>query len=147
MNFQAAINSYNKVGLESSVIGSDPHHLIQMLFDGALLAISNAKIRMQQNDIPAKGKSISHAIRIIGEGLDASLDKNIGGKLAQDLSSLYGYMLKRLVEANANNDASLLDEVARLLAELKDAWASIKPASPAKATRIQQNSQPVYNMR
>ena len=147
MNSQAAINSYNKVGLESSVIGADPHHLILMLFDGALLAIGNAKIRMQQNDIPAKGKSISHAIRIIGEGLDASLDKNIGGKLAQDLSSLYAYMLRRLVEANANNDVSALDEVAGLLTELKDAWASIKPAAPVATTRTQQNAAPVYSMR
>lgn len=134
MNSQAAINSYNKVGMESGVIAADPHHLILMLFDGALLAISNAKIRMQQKDIPAKGKSISHAIRIIGEGLDASLDKKVGGKLAQDLSSLYSYMLKRLVDANANNDLSALDEVARLLNELKEAWAAIKPAAAVRST-------------
>jgi flagellar secretion chaperone FliS len=147
MNFQAAINSYNKVGLESEVIGADPHRLILMLFDGALLAVGNAKIRMQQNDIPAKGKSISHAIRIIGEGLDASLDKNIGGKLAQDLSSLYGYMLKRLVEANVKNDIAALDEVTRLLTELKDAWASIKPAPSSSPTQGAHNVQLTYGMR
>lgn len=133
MNSQAAINSYIKVGMESGVIAADPHHLILMLFDGALLAISNAKIRMQQKDIPAKGKSISHAIRIIGEGLDASLDKKVGGKLAQDLSSLYVYMLKRLVDANANNDVNALDEVTRLLIEIKDAWAVIKPVAEPSA--------------
>ena len=143
MNSQAAINSYNKVGLESGVISADPHRLIMMLFEGALLAIGNAKTKMQQNDIPAKGKSISHAIKIIGEGLDASLDKNIGGKLAQDLSSLYNYMLKRLVDANANNDASALDEVTRLLTELKDAWEAIRSA----ATRSTHDAQPVYTMR
>ena len=133
MNTQAAINSYNKVGLESGVIAADPHRLILMLFDGALLAISNARIKMQQKDIPAKGKSISHAIRIIGEGLDGSLDKKAGGKLAQDLSSLYGYMLKRLVDANANNDVNALDEVTRLLTELTDAWAAIKPTAASSA--------------
>ncbi len=143
MNSQAAINAYNKVGLESGVISADPHRLIMMLFEGALLAIGNAKTKMQQNDIPAKGKSISHAIKIIGEGLDASLDKNIGGKLAQDLSSLYNYMLKRLVDANANNDASALDEVTRLLTELKDAWEAIRSA----ATRSTHDAQPVYTMR
>ncbi len=142
MNTQAAINSYNKVGLESGVIAADPHRLIVMLFDGALLAISNARIKMQQKDIPAKGKSISHAIRIIGEGLDGSLDKKVGGKLAQDLSSLYGYMLKRLVDANANNDVNVLDEVTRLLTELKDAWAAIKPA--AASAQIAQKGQMAY---
>ena len=143
MNSQAAITAYNKVGLESGVISADPHRLIMMLFEGALLAIGNAKTKMQQNDIPAKGKSISHAIKIIGEGLDASLDKKVGGKLAQDLSSLYNYMLKRLVDANANNDASALDEVTRLLTELKDAWEAIRSA----ATRSTHDAQPVYTMR
>ncbi len=147
MNSQAAINSYNKIGLESGVIAADPHRLILMLFEGALLAIGNAKTRLHQNDIAAKGKSISHAIRIIGEGLDASLDKKVGGKLAQDLSSLYNYMLKRLVDANAKNDVAALDEVTRLLTELKEAWESIRPIPSATPVQSTHNAQLVYTMK
>ena len=130
----AAINTYNTVGMESNVIAAAPHELILMLFEGALLAIKNAKIKTQQNDFAAKGKSITHAIRIIGEGLNASLDKNVGGKLALDLSMLYDYMIKRLVDANAKNDVAALDEVSKLLSELKEAWETIKPSTtPAPA--------------
>lgn len=127
----AAINAYNTVGMESNVIAADPHKLILMLFEGALLAIQNARVKTLQNDFASKGKSISHAIRIIGEGLNASLDKNVGGKLAQDLSMLYDYMIRRLVDANAKNDVGALDEVSRLLTELKEAWEAIKPGAPA----------------
>lgn len=123
----AATQAYAKVGLESGALTADPHKLISMLFQGALLAIANAKNGMLRKDIPAKGAAISKAILIIGEGLQGSLDKNVGGELAQSLDALYGYMCARLVHANAHNDMAALDEIAGLLNELKDAWDTIRP--------------------
>jgi len=127
MNATTAINAYTKVGIESSAASADPHKLISMLFQGALLSIANAKNGIMRKDIPAKGAAISKAMAIIGEGLHASLDKNTGGEVAQNLSSLYDYMVIRLVEANLKNDITILDEVTYLLADLKDAWDSIRP--------------------
>jgi flagellar secretion chaperone FliS len=127
MNTTAAINAYNDVSLETSVIGADPHKLISMLFEAALLAIAKAKNEMLQNHTATKGKPISHAIAIIGEGLNASLDKSVGGEMAQNLSALYDYMVARLVAANVNNDVAILDEVTHLLTELQGAWDSIRP--------------------
>ncbi|WP_310452396.1 flagellar export chaperone FliS [Sulfuritalea sp.] len=127
MNATAAIDSYNKVGKESAVNGADPHELIAMLFQGALLAIADAKDEIARKETAAKGKSISKAIAIIGEGLNASLDLRVGGDLAQNLSALYSYMVSRLVAANLNNDIAVLDEVTRLLTELAGAWNDIRP--------------------
>lgn len=143
MNTNSAISAYTKIGTESGVIGADPHMLISLLFKGALLAIANAKSEVLRKDTSAKGKSISKAIAIIGEGLNASLDKNAGGDLAQNLSSLYDYMTRRLVEANLKNDVAALDEVARLLTELTGAWDAIRPkimetaAQPNGSTDVQ----------
>ena len=100
MNAITAISAYKKVGIESSATSADPHKLISMLFQGALLAIANAKNQILKNETMAKGKSISHAISIIGEGLHASLDTRVEGQLVQDLSALYDYMLRRLIVAN-----------------------------------------------
>lgn len=137
MNTQTALKSYAKIGIESGVTGSDPHKLISLLYQGAVLAIANAKNGMLRKDIPAKGAAISKAMLIISEGLQASLDKNIGGELALNLDALYSYMCLRLAHANANNDPDALDEVARLLNELKGAWDSIRQltagAQPAAA--------------
>jgi flagellar secretion chaperone FliS len=127
MNTTAAINAYTDVGLETSVMGADAHKLVAMLFQGALLAISEAKYEMLNRRMEAKGMAISKAMAIIGEGLHPSLDMKAGGDIAQNLSALYSYMIKRLTEANLNNDATALDEVTRLLAELQDAWNSIRP--------------------
>lgn len=131
MNATTAIKAYAKVGIESSVTAADPHKLISMLFQGALQAIANAKGAMLRKDIPAKGAAISKAILIIDDGLNASLDKNVGGELAQNLGSLYEYMTLRLLNANMKNDIAILDEVTHLLTELKEAWDSIRPAGAA----------------
>lgn len=137
MSAHNALKAYTNVGVETSVNSADSHKLISMLFQGALLAIANAKNAMLRKDVPTKGKSITHAIRIIGEGLQASLDKNVGGKLTQDLDALYDYMMSRLVEANAKNDSAMLDEVARLLTELKSAWDGIRPVDNAPSPTAQ----------
>lgn len=131
MNASTAISSYQKVGAESAVTAADPHKLISMLYQGALLAINNAKNGILRKDIAAKGKAISHAISIIDDGLNASLDKKVGGQLAQNLSALYEYMGSRLLTANIKNDVAALDEVAGLLTDLKSAWDGIRPTNVA----------------
>jgi len=126
-----AINTYAKVGIDSGTAAADPHKLIMLLYQGALLAISTAKNQILRKDIAAKGKSISHAILIIDEGLKASLNKNVGGELAENLSNLYEYMGQLLLLANLKDDIAALDEVSGLLNELKSAWEEIRPMKQA----------------
>lgn len=143
MNATTATKAYAKIGVESGALAADPHKLIAMLYQGALLAIANAKNGMMREDIAAKGAAISKAISIIDEGLNASLDKSVGGDLAQNLSSLYGYMSSRLLTANLNNDMAALDEVARLLNDLKGAWDSIRTSDAAATSQLQENVMPI----
>lgn len=89
---------------------------------------------MEAKNIAAKGKAISKAINIIDNGLRASLDKNVGGEIALNLDALYAYMSERLLQANLQNAPDLIQEVIKLLSDLKGAWESIAPAAPAAAT-------------
>lgn len=126
-----AINAYSKVGLESGIAAASPHDLIIMLYQASVEAINNAKRQIAQGDIPGKGMSISRSISLIGSGLQASLDRDAGGEIAQNLYDLYDYMIHRLIQANINNDVAILDEVEKLLLDLLGAWESIKPQAPA----------------
>lgn len=117
--------NYATVGVETGVAAASPHKLILMLFDGALLALSSATTHMAEHNINEKGKSLSKAIDIIINGLRASLDLEVGGELAERLYALYDYMSARLLHANLHNDAAAIEEVSRLLGELKAAWEEI----------------------
>ncbi|MDY0014066.1 MAG: flagellar export chaperone FliS [Rhodocyclaceae bacterium] len=122
--------AYARVGVETGVSTADPHKLILMLFDGALLAIASAAVAMDAQDIPAKGNHISKAIEIITNGLKVSLDMEAGGELAGRLAALYDYMAERLLHANLRNSRPTLDEVAGLLRDLRDAWQQIGQSAP-----------------
>jgi len=122
---QTGVHAYAKVGMETGVVAASPHKLIVMLFDGALVALSTALNGMRSGNIAEKGKSISKAIMIIDSGLRAALDKKAGGEIAEGLDALYEYMSGRLLTANITNDPAILEEVQRLLIELRDAWNAI----------------------
>lgn len=144
MNTTAALKTYAKVGIESSIAGADPHKLITLLFEGALQAIANARNNIMHKNIPAKAISLARALAIIDEGLNASLNTEAGGELANKLASLYQYMVVRLVEANSQNDVAALDEVTQLLTDLHGAWNDIRPeviGSPKKAIQPATNMQ------
>lgn len=132
MNALTALKTYKNVGLESGVAAADPHKLILMLYQGALLAISSARNQMMKNETASKGASISKAIKIIDEGLKACLDIEAGGEIAKNLNDLYDYMNQRLLIANLKNDPAILDEIGGLLNELKGAWESISPTAQAR---------------
>lgn len=128
---RSGANAYAKVGVETGVLAASPHKLIAMLFDGALVALSTALVHMKAGNIAGKGQAISKAIRIIDEGLRASLDKEAGGGIAVSLDALYEYMNNRLLLGNLQNDPAMLEEVQRLLTELKGAWDGIDPVGTA----------------
>lgn len=122
---RSGANVYAKVGLETGVSSASPHSLIVMLFDGALIAVATALQNMKAGNIAAKGQAISKAITIIDSGLRASLNKEVGGDIANNLDALYEYMSNRLLLANLKNQPEMLEEVLGLIRELKGAWEAI----------------------
>ena len=133
---QANAHAYRRVGVETGVAAATPHQLVTMLFDGFGDAIAQARAALQRRDIEAKCKAITRAVRIVDEGLKASLDVRAGGKLAEDLLALYGYVALRLTQANLNSDAAALDECQTLLEPVRSAWAAIGPGV-ARAAEVQ----------
>ena len=120
-------NAYARVGVETGVMGASPHRLIVMLYQGARKAIALARLHLQQGNIAARGEAIGKAIQIVASGLQPSLNIEAGGEIAERLDGLYGYMTRRLLEANLKQSEAMLIEVDGLLATLEDAWIGIAP--------------------
>jgi flagellar secretion chaperone FliS len=127
----AFAGAYQKIGVETGVGAASPHQLVTMLFDGFNEAVGRAKRAMLLRDIEGKCKAITHAARIIDEGLRAPLNAEAGGKLALELKSLYGYVTLRLTQANLHNDVAALDECLRLIEPVRSAWIAIGPRADA----------------
>ncbi|MBW7861405.1 MAG: flagellar export chaperone FliS [Rhodocyclaceae bacterium] len=122
MNIRSA---YQTGGLEAEILGSSPHRLIKLLFDGAFAYIARARAHMAAGETQAKAEAITRAVDVISRGLRASLNLEKGGDLARSLDDLYEYIGLQLVKGHLQNDPVLLDEATELLHQIADAWEQI----------------------
>lgn len=129
-----AMREYKRISSRSAVEDANPHRLIQLLMERALTKIAMARGHIDRNAVAEKGRHIGDAIDIVAL-LQASLNDKPDRKLAGNFDALYDYMVRRLVESNLNNDVALLDEVAMLLRELKEAWDAIGEQAAAELDR------------
>jgi flagellar secretion chaperone FliS len=117
--------AYHNVGLETVLDSADPHKLVDLLFDGLVQAVAQARAAMARGDIATKGAQIGKAVRIIDEGLKPALNKDKGGDLAGNLEKLYEFCVNRLTYANLRNDDAALAEVVRVIEPLAQGWKEI----------------------
>ena len=125
--------AYQSAAAHGGVAASDPHGLIVMLMDGALERIAMARGAMQRNDVTEKARLLNRTVSIVAE-LRGSLDLSAGGQIAANLSELYDYMNRRLMLALANNQIEPLDEVSKLLTDIRGAWVAIP--QQARASKV-----------
>ena len=108
---------------ESSVLTATPEQLVVMLYDGARRFLFQAAVAMRQDDIATCNGRLQRAEAIIDE-LTATLDRSTG-ELADRLAGLYAFYRRTLTEARLERSPEKIDQVARLLAELREAWAQL----------------------
>ncbi|CAI8763165.1 MULTISPECIES: flagellar export chaperone FliS [Pseudomonas] len=129
MNPMRALRQYQKVNSHAQISEATPHRLVQMLMEGGLDRMAQAKGALARGDIAEKGLMLGKAIDIIiglNDGLDAQ--KSEDPAYIEQLSSLYAYMTNRLMQANIDNDPAIIDEVAQLLITVKTGWDAIADA-------------------
>lgn len=134
----SALNQYQKVGASGAAY-ADPHRLVQMLMEGVLSRVASAKGAQQRRELEQRAAHVNKAVEILG-GLRSGLDHERGGEIAGNLDSLYEYMQRQLLNAVIKQQTAPLDEVARLMTEIKGAWDAIGPQVREQAQAAQQQA-------
>jgi flagellar protein FliS len=116
--------AYLSTRATSSVHGASPHRLIALLFDACHENLAVAKGAIDRKEVKQKADAIKKAMEIIVR-LQAALDFEKGGQIATKLDDLYTFCTNRLALANAINDTTMIDEVYRVIAEIKLGWSQI----------------------
>jgi flagellar secretion chaperone FliS len=115
---------------EASVMTASPEQLVVMLYDGAGRFLRQAEGAMNGGGTWLQAsQKLSRAEAIIDELL-ATLDMD-AGEIAERLQAIYVFCKTRPTEARLERDPGRVDQVARLLADLRDAWATIEPPAVA----------------
>src|ERR1700688_4720341 len=131
MYAQNGAAQYRAVRSHGLLADASPTRLVQVMFEHILSHLASAQGcmgRIKDNrpvsDVVAKGASVGKAVGLINH-LNACLDMERGGEIAENLRALYVYMMGRLTLANATNDAAIVTEVCALVGKIKSAWDQI----------------------
>ena len=136
--------TYNPFGayLESKVLSASPLELVSLAYEGAIEAIRRARVCLLEKRIHDRSRAITKAQLILAE-LQRSLDFNRGGDLSLQLSRLYDYMQRRLIEANFQQAEAPLAEVENLLETVLESWRELaKQENPMMAVAAASSSSP-----
>lgn len=119
--------------LADRVMTATPAQRVVMLYDRLALDLARAR-----TDADGAQEHLNHAALIVGELL-GSLDQSAGGP-AENLASLYDYMLRQIWSAQLSGDVVGLTSVEANVWTLREAWTTIAAggaeaasASPALA--------------
>ncbi|MCC6275130.1 MAG: flagellar export chaperone FliS [Leptospiraceae bacterium] len=98
--------------------------LIVMLYEGAIRFLKIASENMTPRKYELVNNNIIKTQEIVTE-LILALNMDEGGKMANDLLSIYVYIKKRLLEANMKKDEKIIKEILGYFTNLKEAWEEV----------------------
>ena len=136
------LKAYKKTNLEAELSVADPHRVIQMMYEGLIERLSQAKGAIMRHDYEYKADRISKAVGIIN-GLQSALDNRSNPELGQRMFALYDYMKELLTKASVCLDTAPIDEVINLILPIKQAWDQI-PQDIKEKTNQQLWNSPDY---
>ena len=116
-----ATNAYQKYK-NTQIETANQEKLLIMMYNGAIKFSKQAKEAINRSDYEAVNNFLVRTQAILLE-LQATLDHQKGGEIAENLDALYDYMKRRLTDANVNKEKEPINEVLDMLTELKETWS------------------------
>lgn len=107
---------------KTAVSTASKEQILLMLYQAAIKNCKKAIEAIDENKIAAKGEYIGKLQDIVIE-LNNSLDFEVGGEVAKELSSLYDYIIFSSTQANIKIDAAPLEGCLNVLNTLYEGWS------------------------
>ncbi|MAF76872.1 MAG: flagellar export chaperone FliS [Halobacteriovoraceae bacterium] len=107
---------------KTSIHTASKEQILLMLYQAAIKNCKKAIEAIEAKQIAKKGEYIGKLQDIVIE-LNNSLDHEVGGQVAEELSSLYDYLLYSSTQANIKIDKEPLVGCLQVLNTLYEGWA------------------------
>ena len=99
--------------------------MVLALYDRAIQHMEAGRFGIEHSDFKIQDANLQLAQKTVLE-LMSCLNKNQGGELAENLDSLYSYVLNELAEANLASRTEPVDRCLRMMSCLRQTWAEVE---------------------
>lgn len=106
---------------EAAVRGASPVGLVILLYEQIIEDLRRAQIALREGNIEARTREINHAILVLGY-LEASLNREQGGTVAENLERFYRQLRAGLTQAHATQSAAGIEQQIAHLILVHAAW-------------------------
>jgi flagellar secretion chaperone FliS len=117
-----SILNANKAYQNNSVQTASPGELTLMLYNGCLKFIGLARTAIEMKNTEDKNTNLLKAQKIIQE-LMVTLNMDL--EISKSMMQMYDYINRRLIEANVQSDARILDEVEDYVLDFRNTWKEV----------------------
>lgn len=118
------MNSNVSTYLTQQVMTATPAKLVSMLYDKVLISLREVISAIEKGEIEVRWKANTRATEIVAH-MWATLDREKGGKVAENLDSLFSYILSRLPDVDMRNDPEPAREAITLLEPIAESWRAL----------------------
>ena len=125
MSYNAASEAYKQAENIGLTEVSNPHEIIQTLFNELIKSMTLFERSLSENDMQeVKSSSFAKSLTII-YSLQTSLDFEKGGEISNNLFKIYEYSRQQLISDLKNGEPKGITNAITIIKEIADAWNQI----------------------
>lgn len=117
--------TYRSVDIASRTGGASPHQLITVLYEDLLRELRLGALAIQGGDHASKNARLTKAVALLF-ALEAGLDFDKGGAVAETLSRFYRGCRDAVLRASIEGNVAMVRDVTGNVSEIADSWKAIE---------------------
>jgi len=107
--------------LRDAVLTATPEQLQLMLYDGAIRFCNQARDAIERKDFETSYERLTRAQNIMLE-MQNGLRYDINPELCRRVSAVYGFLYRKLIDANIHRSVQDIDDALRVLRIERETW-------------------------
>ena len=107
--------------LRDAVMTATPEQLQLMLYDGCIRYAQQGKDALERKDQEASYDRLTRAQNIVLE-MRNGLNFDVNRELCERVASVYGFLYRKLLDANVHRDVTAIDDALKVLRIERETW-------------------------